>query len=148
MSTITEFKYRNIIPDNIPFRLKDNNLSGTKNNPVLIYIFCILIRIILGWFVYYNQIPNYIIFILSVFVILVFSFKFIKFNRNWKNYIRCIITYTLVILFTEFNDTNKNNTIDNTIDKNINKCYNAGGLLIIIDALMGQQSRFIQSNMF
>jgi len=138
MNTTIENKYRNIIPDNIPFRLKDNNLPGTKNNPVLIYIFCILIRIILGWFIYYNKIPNFIIFILSAFIILVFSFKFIKFNRNWKNYIRCIITYTLVILFTEFNETNNTN----------NKCYNAAGLLIIIDALMGQQSRFIQSNMF
>lgn len=119
----------------IPLRLRDNNLTATKNHSSLIYIFCIIIRIIFGVLVFYNKIPLYIIYIVATFIISAFAFKYLKnINDNttvWKNYIRCIINYMLVIVFTIFNISNDNNV---------------AGLIIIVDALMGQQSRFIQSN--
>lgn len=119
----------------IPLRLRDNNLAATKNHSSMIYIFCIIIRIIFGVLVYYNKIPLYIIYIVAAFIISAFAFKFLKNvnddNKTWKNYIRCVINYMLVIVFTKFNIPDNNNV---------------GGLIIIVDALMGQQSRFIQSN--
>lgn len=118
----------------MPIRLRDNTLTATKNHSSAVYIFCIIIRIIFGVLVYYNKIPTYITYPTSIFLISAFTFKYIRNTQNdtvmWKNYIRCIINYSLVVVFTRFNTG----------------ITNTGGLIIIIDALMGQQSRFIQSN--
>ena len=117
--------------DDIPTRLKDQQLtSTTKKNPNFYYIICIILRIILGILVYYEYIPNNYIYLFSIFIISVFSFKYINKKRNWKNYIRPVINYSLVITFTYLNDYNTN----------------IGGIFIILDTLLGQQSKFIQSN--
>jgi predicted acyltransferase len=78
------------------------------------------------------------IYLLSAFVILNFSIKrneFIKTNtKTWKIYGRTIGAYSLLILNTYFNNDLKQ------------KEYNIGGLIVIIDALLGIESRYIASN--
>ena len=56
-------------------------------------------------------------------------------KKTWKNYLRTIISYILVIIFTSLNKSSLNKSN-----------FNIGGLIIIIDILLGQQSRFITSN--
>jgi len=126
---------KDILPNPIPERLRDESLSCTKNNTSLLFIFCIIIRIVLGMLVFYNVIPPIFIYILSAFIIVAFSYKYIFNKKIWKNYLRTIILYTLVIIFTSLNKSrlNKSN-------------FNIGGIIIIFDALMGQQSRFITGN--
>jgi hypothetical protein len=129
--------YNDILPNNMPLRLRDPNLTATKNNTAFLYIFCLMLRIVLGIFIYCGKISNNAIYILSLFVIISFSIKFIRYEQTWKNYTRTIIIYALVSIFTTYH----NKTSQRTLNGNI------GGIMIIIDALMGQQSRFIQTNM-
>lgn len=121
---------KDIILNPIPERLRDSSLSCTKNNTSLFFVFCIIIRIVLGILVFYDIIPPIYIYILSTFIIAVFSYKLIFNNKTWKNYLRTIISYILVIMFTILNKYN----------------FNIGGIIIILDVLLGQQSRFITSN--
>lgn len=101
------------------------------------YLFCILVRILIGVLIIQNKIPNNIIIIFSIIVLIIFGSKYHNIVKNktnlWKNYQRHILTYITVLLF----QNNKNIYNKNTLS----------GLLIIIDALMGQQSRFITTNM-
>ena len=124
-----------ILPNPIPERLRDSSLTCTKNNTSILYVFCIIIRIVLGILVFYNIIPPIFIYILSAFIIVVFSYKLLFNTKTWKNYLRTIISYILVIIFTTLNNysSNKHN-------------FNIGGIIIILDVLLGQQSRFITSN--
>jgi hypothetical protein len=126
---------KDILPNPIPERLRDESLSCTKNNTSLLFIFCIIIRIVLGILVFYNIIPSIFIYLLSAFIIVAFSFKSYYNKKTWKNYLRTIISYILVIIFTILNNysSNKHN-------------FNIGGIIIILDVLLGQQSRFITSN--
>jgi hypothetical protein len=122
----------NIIPNTIPPRLRDINLTGTKNNATLFFILCVIIRIILSIYIFQNIINPIIIYILFGIFITIFSFKFLFYKKSWKNYPRSIISYLLVILFTFLNK--KSSTI------------NIGGLILLFDTLMGMQSRFIATN--
>lgn len=126
----------NIIANNIPERLQDNTLLCTKNNTALFYIICIIIRIILGILIFENKISNNIIYILSSIIIIIFLYKYsyniYKSKKNWKNYPKTIILYSLVIIFTYLN-TNNNNNI--------------AGILIMFDLLLGIDNKHITSNM-
>jgi len=126
---------KDYLPNPIPERLRDDSLSSTKNNTSLLFIFCIFIRIMLGILVFYNIIPSIVIYLLSAFIIVAFSYKSYYNKKTWKNYLRTIISYILVIIFTILNNysSNKHN-------------FNIGGIIIILDVLLGQQSRFITSN--
>ena len=121
---------KDILPDPIPERLQDESLTCTKNNTSLLFIFCIIIRIVLGMLVFYKVIPPLFIYILSAFIIVAFSYKLLFNKRTWKNYLKTIISYILVIIFTALNKSN----------------LNIGGIIMIFDALMGQHTRFITSN--
>jgi hypothetical protein len=108
----------------IPDILRDKT-TIIKNHTLKTYIFCILLRIGIGLAVITGQIPNFIIQILSLFVITMFLYKFIKIEKIWKNYLRTVLIYSLVLfLITKYNS------------KYIELC----GLLIIFDALMGLQT--------
>lgn len=124
-----------IISNPIPERLRDESLLCTKYNTSLFFVFCIIIRIVLGVLIFYNIIPPIFIYILSAFIIVAFSYKYIFNKKTWKNYLRTIISYILVIIFTSLNKSSLNKSN-----------FNIGGLIIIIDILLGQQSRFITSN--
>lgn len=124
----------------IPNELIDKTLVSGKYASY-VYIFCIFLRFILGYLILTKKINNMCIYLLAVFVILNFSIKrneFIKTNtKTWKIYGRTIGAYSLLILTTYFID------IQNDLKQ---KEYNIGGLIIIIDALLGIESRYIASN--
>ena len=80
--------------------------------------------------VFYKVIPPLFIYILSAFIIVAFSYKLLFNKRTWKNYLKTIISYILVIIFTALNKSN----------------LNIGGIIMIFDVLLGQQSRFVTSN--
>jgi hypothetical protein len=111
----------------IPEPLRDNT-TIIKNHSLKTYIFCILLRIVIGLLLMTNNMPKRIIQILSLFIIVTFTYKFFKIEHIWKVYLRTVLTYAVVLfLVTKYND----------------KYYNVAGTLIIIDALMGLQSRHI-----
>ena len=121
----------------IPDYLVDKTLVSGIYAPY-VYIFCIFLRIILGYLILNKKINNVFIYLLSAFVIINFSNKRNKFIKNntktWKLYGRTIGAYSLVMIFTYFNIDLKQ------------KDYNIGGLIIIIDTLLGIESRYIASN--
>ena len=113
----------------IPDRLIDKKLKSGKYAPYF-YTMCIIIRILIGLLVFYNKIPNIIIYILSAFIITIFSYKYIYNKGTWKNYINTVITYILLSIFT-LNNKNTNNI---------------GGVFVIINALLGNNTKYITSN--
>jgi len=113
-----------------------------KRHNLYTHLGCILLRILLGLLIYYKIgiFKNYtFIIILYISILLFFSNKLlITQNKTWKVYIRTLLFYSLNILI-------------NTIDKYKYKIFNnqprnITGLFIILDALMGLQSRHIQNN--
>ena len=108
----------------IPEILRDKT-TIVKNHTLKTYIFCILLRISIGILTITNIIPVSILQILSILVIVMFLYKFFKIEKIWKNYLRTVLVYSVILfLITKFNT------------KYIQLC----GLLIIFDALMGLQS--------
>ena len=108
----------------IPEILRDKT-TLIKNHTLKTYIFCILLRITIGLLTIANKIPITILQILSIFVIVMFLYKFIKIEKIWKNYLRTVLIYSIVLfLITKYNT----------------KYIELAGLLIIFDALMGLQS--------
>ena len=111
----------------IPEKLKDNT-TIIKNHTLKTHIFCILLRIAIGLLIISNNLSKTIIQILCLFVIITFTSKFFKMKHIWKVYLRTVLSYAIVLyLVTRYND--KYNTV--------------AGTIIIVDALMGLQSRHI-----
>lgn len=100
------------------------------------HLICIIIRLIIGVLIY-NQVikHNYLLFFVLL-IFFIFIFKFIQFIPTWKVYLRTVLVYGLISILII---SKKNNT------ENLNHLF---GILIIVDALMGLQSRHIVSNMF
>ena len=111
----------------IPELLRDNT-TIIKNHTIKTHIFCILLRIIIGLLIITDNMPKVLIQLLCLFVIIVFLYKFFKIEHIWKVYLRTVLTYGIVLfLVTQYN-----------------KKYNiVAGTLIIIDSLLGLQSRHI-----
>lgn len=111
----------------IPELLRDNT-TIVKNHTLKTHIFCILLRICIGLLIITDNVPTKIIQLLSFFVVLMFTYKFFKLPNIWKVYLRTVLFYSIVFfLITKFD----------------NKYNNVAGTLIIVDALMGLQSRHI-----
>jgi len=108
-----------------------DNTTIIKNHTMKTYIFCVLLRILLGLLIITNKLSKNKIIILSILVILVFLQKYIKLPLVWKVYLRTILTYTTVLILTILN----------------NNYNHISGTLIIVDALMGLQSRHIFSRL-
>ncbi len=108
----------------IPEILRDKT-TLIKNHTLKTYIFCILLRISIGLLTIANSIPITILQILSIFVIVMFLYKFIKIEKIWKNYLRTVLIYSIVLFL---------------ITKYSTKYIELAGLLIIFDSLMGLQS--------
>jgi hypothetical protein len=125
----------NKLNDNkIPDRLQDKTTvyynKTKKFHPLKNYLGCIILRIILGILIFYNLLNPIFIYILSCLILFIFLNKYIQNENNWKVYPRTIFVYSLLPIFTK-----------NTKD------HNYGGLLVILDSLMGLQSRHIQNNL-
>ena len=129
----------------IPERLIDLTTVFEKHNKrhtLYTHLGCILLRIILGLLIYYKVkgFKSYtFVSILCILVITFFGNKvFNTQNKTWKVYIRTILFYSisLIINSTDYHILN----IYNKQSRNIT------GIIIIIDALMGLQSRHIQNN--
>ena len=111
----------------IPELLKDNT-TIIKNHTIKTYIYCVLLRIMIGLFVVTDKIPLDVLKLLCLFVIIFFTYKFLKITHIWKVYLRTILSYAIVLfLITNYN----------------NKYNSVAGTIIIIDALMGVQSEHI-----
>lgn len=130
-----------MIPDRLIDKTTIFEKLGRKHN-LYTHLGCIILRILLGLLIYYkiSFFKNYnFIMILYISILIVFSHKlFIIQNNTWKVYIRTLLFYSLNIFI-------------NTIDKYKYKIYdnqpkNITGLFMILDALMGLQSRHIQNN--
>lgn len=111
----------------IPEILRDGT-TIIKNHTIKTYIFCILLRIIIGLLTMTDNLSVLIIQLLSIFVIIFFTYKFIKVSNIWKVYLRTILAYSVILLLSFLYG-----------DKYMNIC----GLLIIVDALMGLQSYYV-----
>jgi hypothetical protein len=111
----------------IPEKLRDNT-TIVKNHTLKTHMFCILLRIIIGLMIITDNLSKSIIQLLSLFVIITFSYKFFKLLDIWKVYLRTVLAYSIVLfLVTKYN----------------NKYNNIAGTIIIVDSLMGLQSRHI-----
>jgi hypothetical protein len=108
----------------IPDILRDKT-TLIKNHTLKTYIFCILLRIFIGLLVIADKIPVTILQILSIFVIVTFLLKFIKIEKIWKNYLRTVLVYSIVLFL---------------ITKYKSRYIELAGLLIIFDSLMGLQT--------
>jgi hypothetical protein len=126
----------------IPERLEDPYTiiyQKGERHTIYTHLGCVLLRIILGLLIYFKVgffksiLPLLIIYIM---IIIFFSNKVFKTkNKTWKVYFRTILLYSLGLII---------NSIDYITNNNSNK--NISGILIIIDAIMGLQSRHIQNN--
>ena len=110
----------------IPKKLEDPT-TIFHNHTMLTYLPCVLIRISLGLAIIYGLIPHIGISVIALIIVVMFSLKL--YLNTWKNYLRTIIIYSLVII------------ILNVLPENNNKNLICG-LLVIFDAILGQQSRF------
>lgn len=102
-----------------------------KGHPWYTYIWCVLLRITIGIVLIYinnSYINNKYLAIYAIIVAVVFFSKFISNTKTWKVYIRNVLIYSIIAIMYKHPQ-----------HKDI------AGMLIIIDALMGLQSRFIQS---
>ena len=92
------------------------------------HIWCILLRCLIGFGIITNKIPTLVILLLSLFIAIGFTFKYFKLPNVWKVYERTVLVYSIVFLLTVV----------------YKEKYNwLSGTLIIVDALMGMQSRHI-----
>lgn len=99
-----------------------------KNHTLKTHLFCIFLRITLGILVIKQIIPINLLLLISLFVIIIFTNKFFKLPNVWKVYLRTVIVYLLVGLSAYIYKE---------------KYSSVNGTLIIVDALMGLQSRHI-----
>jgi hypothetical protein len=111
----------------IPEKLKDTT-TLVKNHTMKTYIFCILLRCTIGILVINKKIPIKFLQIFAILVISTFFYKYFKLQQIWKNYLRTVLVYSLILFLITYYG-----------DKFIEIC----GALIIIDALMGQQTYHI-----
>lgn len=109
----------------IPEIFKDNSLI-IKDYSHNAHLGCVLLRMTIGSLIILNKIPSNYILILSLFVIIDKSIRFFKLPNVWKVYSRPVLIYTFVLIFTYLYKEKYNHL---------------SGTLIIVDALMGLQSR-------
>lgn len=113
----------------------DKNLKTDKS---LYESVCIPLRITIGFIFLTNMVPqnfHIMVAILFILVALGMAYKLQISGSSWKNYSRAIITYLIIAGLILWN------TRYNTLDvKNTNMII---GMLLILDALAGMQTKFI-----
>ena len=109
----------------IPDRLIDKTLYTSGQA----YPLCILIRIILGIVIYFRCFSDSAICKTCITIILAFMYKFSKVgNTTWKVHLRTIALYSSILTITAADKKSK---------------YNAAGLLAIVDAVDGLQTKLL-----
>lgn len=111
--------------EQLPNKLVDST-TIRKDHTWFTHLFCIFLRILIGSFLILGsnlEQKKIFIIIFMMIIILGFSSKFMNNSNTWKVYLRTAIAYSTALLFT-YNDH-----------------YNEAGLIVIVDALMGIQSR-------
>ena len=115
-------------------------MHGTlhKNHNQYTHLVSVIARIILGMLIYNNYLSSTWITIIAFSTVIVFGTKFIlneyKNINTWKVYLRTSVIYLLVMI------TNLTNTSDNA--------NHLSGTLILLDGLMGLQSRHITNTIY
>lgn len=115
----------------IPAHLVDST-TLVKNHTMYTHLGCVALRCVIGLFflLQYQQSTNENIAFFSLFGVLLvfFLYKFIFVNKTWKVFLRTIITLALsiILMLTAEKET----------------AGTAVGLLLIVDGLMGLQSRY------
>ncbi len=111
----------------IPEVYRDNT-TMVKNHSTYSHLGCVILRCVLGVLVINKTIPTKILLILSLIIAIGFAYKYFKLKNVWKVFSRTVIVYAIIaILILKYND----------------KYSTVYGILIIVDALMGLQSRHI-----
>lgn len=124
----------------IPEHLEDKTTilyKKNKKHTIYTYIFCIILRIIIGILIYYKiSIFKYLTFIIPLllsFVIFTGHKFLLTENNTWKVYLRTLLVSLTAIIISLLNK-NENNNI--------------AGILIIVDSLLGLQSRHSTSILY
>jgi hypothetical protein len=99
-----------------------------KNHTTFTYLPCVILRIVIGLYIFSFADSKLITLILSAFAIIFFSYKYMILNTTWKNYLRTVLIYSVALSLSLYD---------------YSKYHKLIGTLIIIDALFGLQSRFI-----
>lgn len=112
-----------------------------KNHTILTHLPCLLLRITIGLFLifYIKHINKLYLIIFFAIIILMFSYKFFILPKTWKNYLRTVLVYTIGLILISLSS------------ENIISTETAGlvsGILVIVDALMGLQTRHIFSQIY
>lgn len=104
----------------------------TSNPPLYRYLGCILLRLSLAILFLNENINLLTIQILSLLAIILFGLKAYNVNKSWKNFNRVVLVYSLILVLSIIKPENYRTII---------------GLLIIIDALLGLNTRHCHENM-
>lgn len=113
---------------NITDRLVDKN-TIVKNHTIWTHLFCVLLRITLGISIIRGWVSLEKASYLALIVVLIFGRKYMTNNNNWKIYLRSVLVY-IIVMTTKYTQLPKEIV----------------GTLVIVDALMGLQSRRIAGN--
>jgi hypothetical protein len=101
-----------------------------KSHPWYNHLMCVIFRIMIGLIILnIESVTNNMVLVYSTIVILIFLYKFIFAPPSWKVYIRTVLLYIIIVV--------------NYKNKNFKSIATA---MIILDAIMGLQSRFVQGN--
>lgn len=118
----------------IPDRLVDKTSFVEKvlhkHHTWYTHLLCIILRTILAILIAHNYFSKDVILILASIVVIIFGYKFLFNVNTWKVYLRTVVSYS-AILGLQLTNTPNANTLT--------------AALIIGDALLGLQSRYIAS---
>lgn len=111
-----------------------------KNHTILTHLPCILLRITIGLFLifYIKNINKLYLIIFFAIIVVMFSYKFFILPKTWKNYLRTVLVYSIGLIVLSISLANENIISTETAGL-------VSGILLIVDALMGLQTRHIFS---
>lgn len=127
---------KKVLCGNMPDSLVDKSTILYPRHNMITHFFCVLIRSALGILVVNSTITRsnrarLLLIILSMIIVVLFFTFFItkscKSDKSWKVYLRTVLSYAIVACLL------------------VHKQDVAAGTIIIVDALMGLQSREISS---
>lgn len=115
--------------DDIPVRLRDST-TFLPNHTVWAHFVCVAIRCLVAlyfWKVYEPDRDRLAVTILCIAILFVFTYKYV-FVKSWKVFARVVFVYSMVLSVLYTLSTEQAKTI--------------AGLLVVMDAMMGLQSRY------
>jgi hypothetical protein len=114
----------------LPQRLVDHH-TLVKNHDWKDHLVCVLVRIIFGIAIINGALSNNFIFLFGLLVVSIFLYKFIYNPNTWKVYLRTALAWSVIVILEYLHVPNASSI---------------NGVIAIVDALMGLQSRYIQAN--